>query len=140
MLQIPYGNRYHFPVPVFDFSAFQHYEIVKWQIDSFRIFTFFMIKCPIFKLSTFPTCKFQSVKLRFSDSTSFKISFLNIQNSKCRYFKNLGTRTFQHLQNFRFSDMKNMFQGCSHHVSCIRLKYFGDKYGLRGSRFSRLFS
>ena len=44
----------------------------------------------------------------------------------------LGTHTFRYFQNFRFSDMKNgMFQGRSH-ILLYFLKYFGDKYGVRG--------
>ena len=92
-------------------------------------FTGVFIICPVpisetcFKFSTIPT--FQSFK-----ASSFK-------KNEHPNNKRSSTQTFQHSQNFRFSDMKNnSFQGCSH-ICLYLLKYFGDKYGPRGSRFSR---
>ena len=53
--------------------------------------------------------------------------------------KTNGTTTAQTIQNFRLQDMKTIdFQGRSHHIPDF-LKYVGDKYAVRGSRFGNMF-
>ena len=51
----------------------------------------------------------------------------------------MAFKSFEHVQNVRFSDMKiEYFQGCPHNY-LVLFKYFGKKYGVRGSRFRRFF-
>ncbi len=63
---------------------------------------------------------------------------IKITKKQTMEIENLGTHTFQHFQNVRFSDVKNMFKDTPY-FSCIFCSIFGDKYGVRGSRFSRFF-
>ena len=75
---------------------------------------------------TIPTCQKQFLRI--------PKKYQNIENQK---WKNRYT-DLQYFQSFRFSDMKNMFQGCSPmflHFS----KYFGDKYRVQGSIFGHIF-
>ena len=98
-----------------------HFLISSWQISEFRV-------------STFQFSKFQNVGI--SICSIFKFSDLHLL--KFHSFKQLGTRTFQHFQNFRFSDIKNIFSRMPPYIFLYSLKYFGDKCGVRGSIFGHI--
>ena len=128
---------------IFKFSKCQ---FPNFPFPSFQFSSFELIKCPVFKFSSskLPNFLFQFSNLSvftFSISSSIfsipKCPIFKFRIFKFQNFKKFGTYTFQHFQNFRLSDMKKYyFQGCSH-IVFVFLKYFGDKYGVRGSSFGR---
>ena len=106
----------------------------------------------VLKIFARGSSSFPSTRLRiFKTVTFFKILHFQIsKNNKFRNFKipklptckvskihikKLGTQTFQTIHNFRFSDMKNVKGVPSTFLDS--LKYFGDKYRVRGSTFNR---
>ena len=100
-----------------------------FQVSTFRILNFQMFECIIFKMSNVPFANFQIPSSIFQ---IFKISKSTIP-------KNIGTQSFQTSHNCRFSYMKITYFKQVPIFSCIFLKYFGESYGVRGSRIDHIF-
>ena len=61
------------------------------------------------------------------------------ENRKIQKMKRPGTQTFHNFQNFIFSDMKIIIFKDAPICFLYFSKYFGDKCGVRGSRFGHIF-
>ena len=96
-------------------------HLLNFQISNFSITNL--------QVSNFPNFKLRVVKFHL-----FKV--FNFRNFKLRNFKHLGTHTFHTIHNFMFSDMKIIVVKDAPDVSCM-FEILGDKYGARGSIFSR---
>ena len=110
----------------------QSFKFPNFQITICNVYYDYYCQIP---MSTFRFLMFSHVKFKTFNCSIFKFSichrFGKIKSGK---IKKLGTHTFQTFPNSRFSDMKNIFQGCPH-IPCIFWSIFGDKYGVRGSIF-----
>ena len=90
-------------------------------------------------MSKFEISKFQSFRLQM-----VKFQIYNVQNCQLsklifQSFKKLGTQTFKKKQNSIFSNMEIILFKDVPILFLYFWKYFGDKYGVRGSGFGHMF-
>ena len=107
-------------------SSFQNlssprFNFINSQFPEFQIWIF---KSPNLQHFNFHISKFQIFQC-----VTFKVS--SFQNFQITKFQKVRYTYPQHSQNFRFSDAKNIAQGCSHNFFYF-LKYFGDKHWAEG--------
>ena len=108
---------------------FSSFQISKFQFQNFQVLKLSISKFLIFKFENF-----QKAKVIFSSFPILKFS--KFQIPKVQQVRYTDLPTFSEFQILRYEN--NICQGCSQMFSCT-FKYFGDKYGARGSRFSRFF-
>ena len=117
----------------FGHCQFGHGRVGHFSIRTCSIFKFPVSKFPASQFTSFKFSKRQVLhlsSLTFTNCEYQSSNFKHFKNVSLNKFEKLRTQTFRQFQNFIFSYMKIIFQGCSHNFLCF-LKYVGDNYEVR---------